>query len=131
MRQGPVDAAAQLPLGEPCRERVDRYQAARVYGWAISALVVGVFEDQLAALLDQSATERDRLPRLDAETRDTMAQPHRVHGPRLVLDSRFQFAQAARQVLYVEPLERTDHATFGLEEQIGDGSRGGRRLVPP
>ena len=59
VRERPVDAAAQLAIGEAGGQRMDGHQAAGVDRRAVGALVVGVFEDELAALQDQSAAQRD------------------------------------------------------------------------
>ena len=79
----PVDATAQLALGQAGGQRVDGHQAAGVDRRAVAALVVGVVEDQLAALLDQSAAERDGLAGLDAQARDAVAQPDGVDACRV------------------------------------------------
>src|SRR5438105_12672658 len=83
---GPVDAGAQLPVGQAGGQGVDGYEAAGVQGWAIAGFVFGVIEGQLTAVLDESATEGDRLADLDAQAGETMAQPHRVDGAGVVAD---------------------------------------------
>ena len=116
----PVDPPAQLPVGEARGQRMDGHETAGVDGWSVAALVVGVLEDQQAALSDQTAAEGDGLADRHADAGDAVTQPGGIDRSGVIANGGLELLQPSGEILDLEPLERTDDGAFGLKEQIAD-----------
>src|SRR6266498_3006301 len=123
MANRPVDAEAQLTIGEAGGVRVDRHQAAGMDGWTVTALVIGPIEEEVAALLHQLAAEGDRVAGRDADAGDAMAQPRCLDGACGIPDGRLELFQASGQVLHFQPFKNPQHRSIALEKEVGNRCR--------
>src|SRR5207247_7152050 len=105
----PMDPRPQLSIGQARGQAMDGDHRTGVQHWTVCAFVVGVIENDLAALHHELAAERDLLPGGDADARDAVAKPDRVGCAGGVAYVRMELLEPAAEIFDLQARERALH----------------------